>query len=103
MLMTPDHVVSGTEKKMKTAILTTMLRPKTYTILVDAVENGVRYGMNRAYKHSDDPPKDHIAQEVETAVINEILEWFMIDDGDGDDYSNLVEGDGSSSNNGNKE
>ena len=57
-----------------------MLKPKTYTILVEAVENGVRYGINRSFKHTDNPSKDHIIQEVETAVINEILEWFDIVD-----------------------
>lgn len=83
MLMTPDHVESGTEKMMKTTIpMMKMIRPKTYTILIEAVENGVRYGVNRAFKHSEDPTKDHIMQEVETAVINEIFEWFeIVDDG----------------------
>jgi len=56
------------------------LRPKTYPILVEAVENGVKYGYHRAHKHNDNPDQDQITDAIINAVINEIFEWFDIDD-----------------------
>lgn len=56
------------------------LRPKTYPLLVDAVENGVKYGYHRAHKHNDNPDQDQITDAIINAVINEIFEWFDIDD-----------------------
>jgi hypothetical protein len=56
------------------------LKPKTYPILVEAVENGVQYGYLRSYKHTDDPSPEQIQDTIVQSVINEILEWFDIDD-----------------------
>jgi len=56
------------------------MKPKTYPILVDAVENGVKYGYHRAHKHNDDPDQDQITDAIISAVINEICEWFEFDD-----------------------
>jgi len=62
------------------------LKPKkTYPILVQAVEEGVAYGLHRAYKHADivnnEPTEYQIKDAITNAVINEIFEWFDIDDG----------------------
>ena len=57
------------------------LKPKTYPILVEAVENGVKYGYHRAHKHNDNPDRDQVTDAVINAVLNEIFEWFDIDDG----------------------
>ena len=56
------------------------MKPKTYPILVEAVENGVKYGYHRAHKHNDNPDQDQITDAIINAVINEIFEWFDIDD-----------------------
>jgi hypothetical protein len=56
------------------------MKPKTYPILVDAVENGVKYGYHRAHKHNDNPDQDQITDAIISAVINEICEWFEFDD-----------------------
>lgn len=55
------------------------MKPKTYPILVDAVENGVKYGYHRAHKHNDNPDREQITDAITNAVINEICEWFEID------------------------
>ena len=61
------------------------LKPKTYPILVQAVEEGVAYGLHRSYKHSDivnsEPTQYQIKDAITNAAINEIFEWFDIDDG----------------------
>ena len=56
------------------------MKPKTYPILVDAVENGVKYGYHRAHKHNDNPDREEITDAIISAVLNEIFEWFDIDD-----------------------
>lgn len=55
------------------------MKPKTYPILVDAVENGVKYGYHRAHKHNDNPDREQITDAIISAVLNEICEWFEID------------------------
>ena len=56
------------------------LKPKTYRILTEAVESGVQYGYHRAYKHTDNPDPEQMKDTIITAVMNEIFEWFDIDD-----------------------
>lgn len=61
------------------------LKPKTYPILVQAIEEGVAHGFHQAYKHADisnnEPIEHQIKDAITNAVINEICEWFEIDDG----------------------
>jgi hypothetical protein len=52
------------------------MQVKEYTVLVDCVERGVAYGMNRAYKHSDTPSPEYINQQITDAVLSEICEYF---------------------------
>ena len=42
------------------------MKPKTYPILVEAVENGVKYGYHRAHKHNDNPDQDQITDAIST-------------------------------------
>ena len=53
-----------------------MLKPKTYSVLSMAVENGIKYGLNRSFKHTDDPTHEQMEAAIYDAVMNEILEWF---------------------------
>jgi hypothetical protein len=46
----------------------------TYLDICEAVENGVRYGVRRAYKHRDDPlPSDEIVEQIAEIAGNEIM------------------------------
>jgi hypothetical protein len=45
-----------------------------YTIISRAVEEGVAYGYRRAHKHDDKPSEDHILDEIERAVMNELCD-----------------------------
>jgi hypothetical protein len=58
------------------------MKPKVYPVLDMAVENGVHYGLNRAYKYTDDPTREQIVAEVTDAVMNSICEWFDLTDED---------------------
>jgi hypothetical protein len=55
------------------------MKPNTYKIIQEAVENGVALGYNRAYKHSETPSEGFIKQQIYDAVMSEICEWFMFD------------------------
>lgn len=56
------------------------LKVRTYPVLCRAVEEGVAYGWQRAHKHVDAPDAQTIEQQIVTAVVNEICEYFDFDD-----------------------
>lgn len=55
------------------------MKPKFYPILTDCIERGVQFGLNRAYKHDDNPPRDVIAQAVENEIMIQLHEYFVFD------------------------
>ena len=56
-----------------------MLIPKTYPLLMQAVEEGVILGLNRSQKrHNPDTPDEVIAGCITDAVIECILDYFEI-------------------------
>lgn len=56
------------------------MKVRTYKVLEHAVEAGVLYGWNRAHKHEDNPTPESIRDSVTHYVMNELTEWFIIDD-----------------------
>ncbi len=56
------------------------MRVKEYPVLVDCVERGVAHGINRAYKHNDNPSHEFIKQQIEDAVMSEICEYFNFEE-----------------------
>ena len=57
-----------------------MMRPKTYAVLDRAIEDGVRYGINRAIKREHQLTDEQFIDEIRNSVMNEICEWFNIED-----------------------
>jgi len=55
------------------------MKPKIYTILAQAVEDGVKRGYRRAFKHVENPSEESIIDAVDTAVMGSILEYFTFD------------------------
>jgi hypothetical protein len=55
------------------------MKVKEYNVLVDCIERGVEYGMNRAYKHSETPTRAYINEQIADAVLLEISEYFDFD------------------------
>ena len=49
---------------------------KAFPLMQRAVEEGVSYGYNRAFKHTDTPAEEDLKTAIEEAVINSICEWF---------------------------
>jgi hypothetical protein len=52
----------------------TALFMRVYSIIEEAVERGVNYGMHRAYKHVDNPSEEAIKQAINDAVMNSLSE-----------------------------
>lgn len=66
-----------TKKKQK---IRTNLQFKGYNIIATALGNGIAYGLNRAYKHTDAPDRDYIAEQLYNALTNELSD--VLDFGD---------------------
>lgn len=47
---------------------------RAYEIISRAVEEGVGYGIARAFKYSDAPDRDSLAEQVELAVMNALCD-----------------------------
>ena len=58
------------------------MKPKIYTILAQAVEDGVKCGYRRACKYSENPSEEAVIAAVDTAVMASIFEYFTFDDED---------------------
>lgn len=58
------------------------MKPKTLKILEQAIEEGLSRGYHRAYKHNDKPTTEEILDEIETAVMGSIYEYFTFDEDD---------------------
>jgi len=56
------------------------MKPKVYEILSRAVEEGVAHGLQRAYKHDDNPTEAAILLAVRDEVMSAICEVFTFGD-----------------------
>jgi hypothetical protein len=56
------------------------MKIRAYLVLCRAVEEGVAYGWQRAHKHIDTPDAETIEEQIVTAVLNEVCQYFDFDD-----------------------
>lgn len=56
------------------------LRPRTYDMVAEGIESAIRYGLNRAHKHTDRPTREHVVECVGRAVLSELCEHFDFGD-----------------------
>jgi hypothetical protein len=56
------------------------LRPRTYRVLEQAIEEGIALGWNRAHKYEENPHEETIKDVIRANVMITIGEWFMFDD-----------------------
>lgn len=55
------------------------MKPKTYAILSEAIEIGIRFGYTRAFKHTDSPSEASILEDIHDAIMVEVCERFSFD------------------------
>lgn len=58
------------------------MKPKFVIALDHCLESGIELGMNRAYKHDDDPSRETIKEHIMREINNQIYEWFDFDEGE---------------------
>lgn len=56
------------------------MKPRSYPILVQAIESGALYGYRSAFKHKENPDEADVVHSISNAILNEISEWFSFDD-----------------------
>lgn len=56
------------------------IRVRTFAVLSRAVEEGIDHGLSRAYKYKDDPTREELREAIYRAVLNEIDEYFEIEE-----------------------
>ena len=52
------------------------MKPKFRNVLEMAIEEGVRFGYRRAFKHVENPHEDAIADCIVTEIFNSLDTWF---------------------------
>ena len=56
--------------------LVTSMQPRVDVILRDCIENGIKRGYRRAFKHVENPDEDSIFENIEECIMGEIYEYF---------------------------
>lgn len=52
------------------------MKPRFRNVLEMAIEEGVRFGYNRAFKHNPEPHEDAIVDSIVTEIFNSLDTWF---------------------------
>ena len=52
------------------------MKPNFRKVLEMALEEGVRYGYNRAHKHIENPSEGAIIDSIVEQVMSSLYEWF---------------------------
>jgi hypothetical protein len=52
------------------------MQPKSYKVLEMCIENGVKFGLSRAYKDTDNPTLTELEDYILATIEYEICEWF---------------------------
>jgi len=56
------------------------MKVRTRVILEMAIEEGVRRGYRRAFKHTESPSEEHILTTIEECVMSSVYDFFSFDD-----------------------
>ena len=56
------------------------MTPKIYPVLEMCINNGIKRGYNRAFKHNDEPNEQQIIDSISKAIVEDIFEWFNLDE-----------------------
>jgi hypothetical protein len=56
------------------------MKPKFFQVLEMCIDSGITRGYNRAFKHNDNPSEQEIIDNISKAIVEDIFEWFDIDE-----------------------
>ena len=52
------------------------MKPREYRLFAECLENGLRRGYRRAFKHTESPTEEQLLESLHTNVLGEVSEWF---------------------------
>lgn len=52
------------------------MQPREYRLFTECLENGLRRGYRRAFKHTDTPTEEQLLESLHTNVLGEVHEFF---------------------------
>ena len=52
------------------------MKPKFFPVFEMCIESGVTLGLNRAYKHEDNPSREVMIDNIKREIENQLHEWF---------------------------
>ena len=55
------------------------MKPNSYKVFEMCIENGVKLGLNKAFKHDDNPDRETMENYITSCILQEIDEWFEED------------------------
>lgn len=56
------------------------MTPKFRVILETAIEDGIKRGYYKAFKHDSNPSEDDVINSIEVCVMSSLYEYFDFDD-----------------------
>lgn len=56
------------------------MKAKEFELISKCIEDGVEYGISRAYKYNESPSRKDLSEEIQRALLNEICEWWHFED-----------------------
>jgi predicted peroxiredoxin len=56
------------------------MKPKFRVILEQAIEEGVRRGYCRSFKHIENPTEESICENIEEQVMSSLYDYFTFED-----------------------
>lgn len=56
------------------------MKARLRVVLDRAIEEGIAYGLNRAYKHTEKPTREQIAEQLDIAIWGSIDEVVSFED-----------------------
>ena len=52
------------------------MKVKFFPVLEMCIENGITIGLNRAYKHDDNPSREVMMENIKREIETQLYEWF---------------------------
>jgi len=58
------------------------MKPKFFSLLEKAIEEGIDYGWRRAHKHVETPSEGTLKEEISNAIFSSLHDYFTFDEED---------------------
>lgn len=72
--------MAAKKKRSKVRIEPPVVRMRVYGFVSDRLELAIKFGYNRAHKHTSTPEADHIQDQIHKEVMMALVELFVFPD-----------------------